>query len=206
MFTAVVLFANLLLARALPQLLPPPSLPTVAKNFRLVAHVIGFPDHDLVPSIENWEVVASSTACSDAYAILTGGISSGLSFYWDPNTESVQSFRSLQSLGLSINHYDIQNPVSFSCGQGSPGVGISLAKEGPRLAHQEGGQLYACPMMNQSVTPLVQLFHRDSNAMLPQSCVDVVLYAECADGPDHGAESLAVCCFDVMDGECRMSL
>lgn len=205
--SASLLITNLLLlARASPQLLPPFELPTIAANFRLVAHVDGFPQKDLSPSIENWEVVSSSATACDGYAVLTGGISSGLSFYWDPATISVQSELGSHPLGLLIGQDDHGEPIKLSCGQGSSGVGIWPEGDGPQLAHRQGGQIYACEAQL-SGAPVVQLFHRSKDTTaLPASCVDVVLYAECADGPDHGDESLTVCCFDVMDGECRVSL
>lgn len=205
-FSAALAFAHLLvLAQASPQLLPPSALPTVAANFRLVAHALASPQSDLASSIENREVTASTSDCDDAYATLSDGISSGLSFFWDPDTTSIQSGTDSHSIGFLMEGEDSGGVLKLSCGQGSSGVGISPMGNGPELELQNDAQAYACQTTLPS-GPAVQLLYRNKNATaLPNSCVDVALYAECADGPRHGDNSLAVCCFDVKDGDCRVS-
>lgn len=183
-------------------------LPEWDHNFKIVAHVDGYPTTDLTPSVEKWEVSRIASTGCDEFAILRDPSDQPGTDFW--GVESIKADHESPRRRFNLLVFPspgpiatTQRPLKLSCFDSS-GIIVVFEDLVPKLKWPVGepGQFYACQ------TPLfpantAQVFYRWTALQpLPEGCVDISLIAKCSDGPDRGNSNLAMCCTDVVNGEC----
>lgn len=204
---ALCIVSLLAVAAASPQLLVPDIKPALADNFQLFAHAHPRPKSTFDRSIESWEVAAEPRGCCNCPQSLilskppSNGTSAATSFYFNPDSISVQSGPPKAPRGVVLSREKNRWALQLVPGKhGTSNLGVALKSDGPRLDYQRG-RFYACETSEHSDSVVDLFWRHDSEALAPW-CIDVFLYAAPTDGPSHGPSSAVAACMDVRDGIC----